>query len=277
MSFTERISGVLDRHLSRRNFVVRSAFVASALATGGLDFVLRPGTAYAHLCDSSHCGSADCDCSSTCCSGYTEFCCALPGGYNSCPPGTVIGGWWMAEGSRYCDGPRYYMDCNATCSCTDGCGDGSQFCDKGCDGLTCGCAGKSCDNYVTGCVQFRYGQCSQDVACLGRIKCRVVTCVPPWEIDSSCTTASATDNATANQNASCLTPGPTYPYEEITMFLAYATSESSDGSIKVNYQYLIRESGIVPLVTRTDSEHLLARLGPMVGLSGDQIAKLAAL
>lgn len=45
---------------------------------------------------------------------------------------------------------------------------------------------------------------------MGRIKCRVVTCVPPWEI-SDCTRASATDDGTANQNASCLSSGPTYP------------------------------------------------------------------
>jgi hypothetical protein len=100
-----------------------------------------------------------------------------------------------------------------------------------------------------------------------------VTCVPPWQIDSSCTTASATDNNTANQDASCLSAGPTY--EEVTMFIAYATSTSSDGSIRVDDQYLVRESGIVALVSRADSEHLVARLGPIVGLSGDQVAALA--
>jgi ribosomal protein L24E len=208
MTVVERLSRVLDGRISRRSFVVRSAFAGSALAAGGTDFLLKPGTAYASLC---YCGDPGCGCDTTCCVGYTEFCCVLDGGYNSCPADTVMGGWWMAEGSVYCSGPRYYMDCNGVCECTDGCGDGYQFCDTGCDGLDCGCADGSCDNYLTGCFQFRYGQCNQDVSCIGRIKCRVVTCVPPWEVDPSCTTASAEDDYTANQNADCLSPGPTYP------------------------------------------------------------------
>jgi hypothetical protein len=203
-----KLSGVLDRRLSRRSFVVRAAFAGSALSAGGLDFVLSPGTAYGTICS---CGNAECDCSQTCCAGYTEFCCVINGGYNYCPSDTIMGGWWLAEGSIYCDGPRYYMDCNGICSCTDGCGDGYQFCDTGCDGLTCGCAEGSCDNYLEGCFQFRYGQCNQDVSCIGRIKCRVVTCVPPWEIDPTCTMTVAEDDGTADQNASCLTPGPTPP------------------------------------------------------------------
>jgi hypothetical protein len=208
VSVVDRLSSVLERRLSRRSFVVRSAFAGSALTAGGVDFLVRPGTAYAQICS---CGNLDCDCSSTCCAGYTEFCCVTNGGYNYCPSNTIMGGWWMAEGSIYCDGPRYYMDCNGICSCTDGCGDGYQFCDTSCDGLSCGCAEGSCDNYLSGCFQFRYGQCNQDVSCIGRIHCRVVTCVPPWEIDPSCTMTVATDNGTADQNAACLTPGPTPP------------------------------------------------------------------
>jgi hypothetical protein len=210
MSLTDRLSAALETRLSRRSFVVRSAFAGSALAAGRTGFLLRPQSAYRSLCDSVYCGSPDCSCGSTCCAGFTEFCCVLDGGYNSCPSGTVMGGWWMAEGSAYCDGPRYYMDCNAVCHCEDGCGGGYQFCDPACDGLSCGCAYGNCDNYLTGCFQFRYGQCNQDVSCLGRIKCRVVTCVPPWEIDD-CTHTSMTDDGTADQNAACLGPGPTYP------------------------------------------------------------------
>jgi hypothetical protein len=208
MTLVTKLSSVLERRLSRRSFVVRSAFVGSAVSAGGVGFVLRPGSAYGALC---FCGDAGCDCGSTCCAGYTEFCCVLDGGYNSCPADTVMGGWWRAEGSIYCDGPRYYMDCNGVCSCSDGCGDGYQFCDTECDGLTCGCADGTCDNYLTGCFQFRYGQCNQDVTCLGRIKCRVVTCVPPWEIEPNCTQANAEDDGTADQSAACVTPGPTYP------------------------------------------------------------------
>jgi hypothetical protein len=204
----DRVAGFLESKVSRRSFVVRSTFAGSALSVGGVGYVMRPGTAYASLCS---CGDTSCDCGSTCCAGFTEFCCVINGGYNYCPDNTVMAGWWKADGSTYCAGPRYYMDCNATCSCTTGCGDGYQFCDTGCDGLTCGCAGGSCDNYLEGCLQFRYGQCNQDVTCLGRILCRVVTCVPPWEIDPSCTNTAATDDGTANQNAACLTPGPTPP------------------------------------------------------------------
>lgn len=174
---------------------------------GGLQFVLRPGTAYAACI----CGSSSCGCGTTCCDGFTEFCCVLNRGYNYCPNGTVMGGWWKAEGSVYCNGPRYYMDCHATCKCQNGCGGGFPFCSPGCDGATCDCALGSCGNYVTSCFQFRYGQCNQEVACMGRIVCRVVTCVPPWEIDPTCTTANAQDDSTANQNAGCLTPGPTPP------------------------------------------------------------------
>ena len=56
-------------------------------------------------------------------------------GTNYCPENTVMGGWWVADNSSYCGGPRYYMDCNATCSCTSGCGGGPAFCDTGCDGV----------------------------------------------------------------------------------------------------------------------------------------------
>ena len=89
-----------------------------------------------------------------------------------------MGGWWVADNSSYCGGPRYYMDCNATCSCDNGCGGGFPFCEPGCDGTGCGCGPLGCDSYLTGCLQFRYGQCNQDVPCLGRIVCRVVACVP---------------------------------------------------------------------------------------------------
>jgi hypothetical protein len=206
-----RLSAVLERKMSRRNFVLRSAFAGSALSVGKAGFVLRPQTPYEELCISPYCGSSNCACSDTCCVGFTEFCCMLDGGYNSCPEGTVMGGWWLADGSKYCKGPRYYMDCNAACACETGCGSGYPFCDTGCDGLHCECFDGKCSNYLTGCFQFRYGQCNQDVGCIGRIKCRVVTCVAPWEIDDTCSKTLAVDDGTANQNSACLTPDPTYP------------------------------------------------------------------
>ena len=203
-----RASRLLDSRFSRRSMINRSAFVGSAVAIGGgLDLALKPGTAYGQICP---CGNEDCDCGSTCCAGFSEFCCAVTG-YNYCPSNTVMGGWWMADNSSFCNGPRYYMDCNATCSCTDGCGNGFGFCDPGCDGTNCGCGSNGCDSYLTGCLQFRYGQCNQDVECLGRIVCRVVACVPPWQVDPSCTTAVAVDNSTAEQDEPCWTPAPPMP------------------------------------------------------------------
>jgi hypothetical protein len=203
-----RAAHALEGRLSRRSLINRSAFVASAVAAGsGLDLALKPMTAYGAIC---RCGNAGCGCGSTCCSGFSEFCCAVSG-YNYCPADTVMGGWWVADNSSYCGGPRYYMDCNSTCACGTGCSSGFPFCDPGCDHTSCGCGSQGCNSFLTGCLQFRYGQCNQNVACMGRIVCRVVACVPPWQVDPSCTTAVAVDNATAEQNEPCWTPAPPVP------------------------------------------------------------------
>jgi hypothetical protein len=231
-TLVERASGFLETRLSRRSFINRSAYAGSAVAIGaGLDLALRPGTAYGLVCS---CGNGNCGCGSTCCAGFTEFCCSVNGGYNYCPTGTVMGGWWKADNSSYCGGPRYYMDCNATCSCTSGCGNGYGFCEPGCDGVSCGCGPDGCDSYLTSCLQFRYGQCNQDVACIGRIVCRVVACVPPWEVDPSCTTANAEDDSTAEQNAACWTPAFPAPAplpcaSPLTDCQVVAMTPSSDG------------------------------------------------
>jgi hypothetical protein len=208
-TLVEKASGFLESRLSRRSFINRSAYAGSAVAIGsGLDLVLRPTTAYGLVCT---CGNGNCGCGSTCCAGFTEFCCSVNGGYNYCPTNTIMGGWWKADNSSYCGGPRYYMDCNATCGCDTGCGGGWGFCETGCDGTDCGCGPNGCDSYVTGCFQFRYGQCNQQVDCIGRIVCRVVACVPPWEVDPTCTTANAQDNGTAEQNEACWTSAPPSP------------------------------------------------------------------
>ncbi len=213
MSFTaglaEGASRLVGRHVSRRSFITRSAMAGSAVVIGaGLDLALKPGTAYGYICQ---CGNGTCGCGTTCCSGFTEFCCAVNGGYNYCPAGTVMGGWWKADNSSYCGtGPRYYMDCNATCHCQTG--EYAGFCSTTCDGLTCACGATGCNSFLVGCLQFRYGQCNQNVPVVGRILCRVVACVPPWEITASCTTASANDTGTAEQDVPCWTDAfPTPP------------------------------------------------------------------
>ena len=196
-ALVDRVARTLETLVSRRSFMNRAAMVGTAVVAGkGMELLLTPGTAYARVCG---CGARSCSCGSKCCTGYTAFCCTVNGGSNYCPPNTVMGGWWKADTSSFCGGgPRYYMDCNATCNCGSG-----SFCSPECDTTDCGCANGSCDEWRTGCVTFRYGQCNQHVAPIGRIVCRMVACVPPWEIDPTCTTASARDNNTAEHSAPC--------------------------------------------------------------------------
>ena len=182
----DRLAKAMAPKMSRRGFVARSAIVGSALAVAPTDFILRPMTAYAAICG---CSGSSCGCGSTCCDGYTEFCCTLTG-VNACPGGTAVGGWWKADGTNLCGGAsRYYMDCNVQ--------PGNNPC-------SCGCANGSCDNRKACCTHFRYGQCHQEIAQMGAIMCRVVTCTPPWQLDGTCTTTTATDEATAGHDGSCL-------------------------------------------------------------------------
>jgi hypothetical protein len=202
MSIAERLGSFLAERTSRRSFLARTTLTATALSVAPVDFLIRAGTAYSFVCN---CASSNCSCGQACCDGYTQFCCTINNGINACPPGSFAGGWWKADGSQYCAGPRYYIDCMGVCqSC--GCS-GGNFC-PGCDGLTCQCALGSCDNRHVGCTEFRYGQCHQEIACSGRISCRVVSCTPPWLIDSSCSQVAATDDTTANHFAACQN-GPT--------------------------------------------------------------------
>jgi hypothetical protein len=183
----------IGRGVTRRSFLVRTAVFGSALAVNPLRYLLRPGSAYASLC------GPDASCSS----GWTAFCCTVNRGKNTCPPGSVPAGWWKADNSSFCNsGPRYYIDCNASCG-TCGC-DAGGTCAPGCVRCSCHCASGTCDERFTCCNQFRYGQCNQDLACVGPIVCRVVTCIPPWYFDETCTTTSATANATALHDAPCL-------------------------------------------------------------------------
>jgi hypothetical protein len=223
VTVVDRLAGILEARLSRRSLVNRAALVGSAVAVGkGVELLLEPGTAYARVCG---CNGQSCGCGSRCCTGYTDFCCTVNGGDNFCPPNTVIGGWWKADTSSFCGGgPRYYMDCNATCTCGSG-----AFCSGDCDTTDCGCANGDCNSWRTGCVQFRYGQCNQDVAPIGRIVCRMVTCAPPWEIDPTCTTASARDNNTAEHNVPCWDPTPCRTPDTRCQVVAMATTATGQG------------------------------------------------
>jgi hypothetical protein len=197
------------RGTSRRSFLQRTAVVGSALATNPARYVLRPGTAYEAVCN---CSGRSCGCGSLCCDGYTEFCCTITG-HNRCPPGTIPAGWWKADGSAYCNGPRYYIDCNATCHCG-----GGPFCADGCSDAPwgCGCANGDCNNRKAGCVTFRYGQCNQQVGTVGRIACRVVSCDPAVLVLGNCAPTLAVDNRTANHNKPCLqNDEPLFPEDDV--------------------------------------------------------------
>lgn len=201
LRLVDRAGTAIATHTSRRGFLTKTALAGSALATVPAAYVLKPGTAYAALC---RCNNQDCDCGSTCCDGYTEFCCTLTG-ENSCPTDTVPAGWWKVDGSSFCTasgapGPRFYLDCNAIPAGPCGPGGVTRLTDQ-CD---CTCADGDCGNRKACCTAFRYGQCNQQISCLGPIVCRVVTCTPPWRFDPTCTTATATDNNTRWHNRPCL-------------------------------------------------------------------------
>lgn len=200
------LSRVIAHRTSRRGLLARSAFGATALAVAPLAFATRPVSAQHAICS---CHGAKCACGDVCCDGYSDFCCKLTG-ENLCPPNTVVAGWWKADGTGFCDvgdspRPRYYLDCNHVCE--DGCGCGwTGVCASSCTAADCRCP-DGCSSRSVDCTRFRYGQCNQDIACVGPIACRIVTCVPPWQWDESCNDTPATDNSTGSHDRPCLHEG----------------------------------------------------------------------
>jgi hypothetical protein len=192
-TLVDKAAGWLERRTSRRTFLQRVAVVGSAMTVSGLDYVLKPGTAYASVCGSG----------STCASGWTALCCTINHGLNQCPPGSFAGGWWKADGAGLCGGSaRYYIDCHPRCQC--GCGRGTHFCAERCWGCTPHCAREgTCDERRVCHNVFRYGQCNQHISCSGPVWCRVISCTPPWKW-ANCSTSSATDDYTRSHNAPCL-------------------------------------------------------------------------
>jgi len=234
-------AGYLESHTTRRGFLRRAAVVGSALATAPAAYALRPGSAYSAIATTC----ANCSPGSRCCGGYTEFCCSITG-VNTCPPGDVVAGWWRTDGSGYCGGSRYYLDCNAA-SCNCGCG-GSGTCSSTCVACSCGCANDNCGLRKSCCVRFRYGQCNQDLACIGPITCRVITCVPPWEWDSSCTTTSARDDNTRFHDAPCLHPSRIRAARPGVVTGATFTLRSALNAGSASEAYAFGIAGDVPLM-----------------------------
>ncbi len=193
-ALVDKLGALLLSRTSRRGFFSMSAVVGAAMVTEPKAYALTPTSAYASVCGPD----------SACSGGYTAFCCTINAGKNTCPPGSLAGGWWKADGSGFCcGGARYYIDCHYTCSC--GCAGGSRFCGAGCHAGSCTCAGGDCDKRRVNCNVFRYGQCNTQVSCTGPVLCRVISCTPPWK-QFNCSSSSATDNATGPHSASCL-PG----------------------------------------------------------------------
>lgn len=268
----DRVSSLLEARTGRRGFLGKSALVGSAMAVAPANFVLRPGSAYAAICN---CNGSLCNCGDLCCDGYTEFCCTLYGD-NRCPPGTLVAGWWKADGSAYCGSrPRYYVDCNAECgSCAP---NASGFCSGDCFGCNCGCAKGSCKNRKACCTKFRYGQCNQAVPYLGPIVCRVITCNPPWTWEATCTTTTATDNATAFHNAPCLqasdpTDAVARPRPDTTPARIFQLINSEDDAMKLvkrpnnDTWYLLYPSGL-----------MIDATGSVGALEGGDIARVGAV
>lgn len=190
-----KAAGLLERKASRRGFILGSAMVGSAVAVAGCAPGTQPGSPYNHITDCA---------GGLCTDGYTEFCCTINNGINACPPGSFVAGWWRADYSTFCNGTRYYMDCNQSC-CGPSLGNG--FC-AGC--AECRCAG-GCDTRRVYCNYFRYGQCHQEIGILGPIACRLVTCVPPYTVaEYACSPAAAVDNSTAEHAPAhgCTPPPP---------------------------------------------------------------------
>ena len=190
MSLVDRSAALLAAKTSRRGFLIRAAVAGTAVAVNPLNYLLKPVTAYAAICG---CGGYDCDCGSACCEGYTAFCCEVNGGVNACPVGSFPGGWWRADGSIFCDGTRYIVDCNLSCDAEVWPG--------------CGCARGDCDRRVSACNLFRYGQCNQHIDCYGPIVCRMATCEPPYVLDLGCSNETLWDDSTANHAADCSSDG----------------------------------------------------------------------
>jgi hypothetical protein len=178
---------------SRRDFLGRVALVGSALSVAPLRYLLRPQSAWAVI------APGKCPSGSRCADGWTEFCCSINHGRNTCPSWSYMAGWWKCTyypGSNLCGAQnvRYYVDCNVK--------PGSHAPDG------CHCAKGTCGKRRVACNVFRYGQCNTQVPGTTAVGCRVVTCVNPADIPGfNCNRTYMQENAVCRQEAGCLDKG----------------------------------------------------------------------
>jgi hypothetical protein len=237
-----KTAGLLEKKSSRRGFLLGSAMVGSAVAVAGCAPGTQPGSPYNHITDCA---------GGLCTDGWTEFCCTINNGLNTCPPGSFAGGWWRADFSSFCNGTRYYIDCMEFC-CGPNLGNG--FC-AGC--TECRCAG-DCSTRRVYCNYFRYGQCHQEIGITGPIACRVVTCTPPYaDASLACSTALAVDNATAEHAPAhgCTPPAPP------PMPITGAAASTAPGQMTVCYR---STNGNVFALTSAGAAYSGGQIGPSV-------------
>jgi hypothetical protein len=181
----------LERRTSRRGLLVRAAVFGSALAVTPLRFLLEPVSAFAAIVRPNDCGGG------LCTDGWTEFCCTITGGLNTCPPYAYVGGWWKCtdyRGRQLCEseGVRYYIDCNRL---------PDRAAPHGCH-----CADNDCRHRRVSCNVFRYGQCNTAIEGVTEVVCRAVVCEHPATIPAlNCGSTYKEDNRTCGHEAPCLT------------------------------------------------------------------------
>ena len=173
---------------------------ARAVAANPLTYALTPTDAYAAVCS---CSGSNCDCGSLVLRRLHRVLLHPHAARTSARPAPLLGGWWKVDGSGFCSGPRYYMDCNAPCN-------------------GCGCGGSGiCSGSVLGHrLRVRPRRLQQPQ---GRLRATSATASatsrspasarssagsspasPPWEIDGTCTTTARYDAATAYHDRPCL-------------------------------------------------------------------------
>jgi hypothetical protein len=185
----DRVVLALGRRLTRRRALSRVSLAGAAFAVAPVEYLIRPGTAWAVI-RPGRCRSG------LCTDGYTAFCCEIEQGRNTCPENTYIAGWWKCtayRGRGLCheEGVRYYIDCNRL--------PGTVF-PGGCQ-----CARGECSRRRVDCNHFRYGQCNTQIKGTTEVVCRLIVCQNPATVPGmNCNRTLKVDDRTCVHEARCL-------------------------------------------------------------------------